>query len=379
MNTLEVNRLFSLINLDLVETFIAYEGWTPASTLGEHIVIWKSDIYPNDQIVLPNSDQLTDSSRRIFDAVSVLSDTLSRPVKEILNEIQKVAADVVQIRVEHTDVEGGTIPLDDGVLLFEKARELVTSGVRSTIEKKRYYSGRLSDELTDFIKSMKFGQTEYGSYAVNVIVPIGVSQDDQQDLAEQSFTRTVSTNLSKGLIAIHDAVISFKDTNNFEVFENSVEEGVSANLCDALIGLSGSSMGRNISIRFSLGNAESSGQFVELEHKFESTSVPHLQAASDYFKNKYQLENYTISGYVTKLHHEENEAFGDITIGAIVNGRGKAVSLQLNQSQYWEAHAAHKSKKPVECTGNLLVTPRSARLVDLSHFRVFGNEDLLLE
>lgn len=367
------------IKIEEVEIYLESLGWSNNSKLGDFATIWSNESFPNEEILLPLSMDLRDSSRRLIEIVRQLSSILKKNEEDILDEIISLAIDVIRIRIIHQDVSEGAIPINDGVLLFERSRDLLIAATRATIEKKKYFAGRMSDDLNLFIEKMKFGQTEKGSYIVNILSPLSNQRDEQIDHNAQSLTRSVSTTLSRGLKALNQASNTAEEQVTEEVLENLIEYGVSANLCDALIGLSGHEEEREISINISLGKSEISDDEVQLEHNFNSNNVPFWKKISNYYKEILEFPNHTISGHVIKLHHEENESFGEITLGATVNGLPKSVSLQLNAEYYWEAHAAHKSGMIVECIGNLLITPRSAKLIEVSNFRVFGTTDFFEE
>lgn len=379
MNNSDQYKLVLEIDPDQLVIYLSRTGWSESSKLGALASVWVNEAYDDNELIVPLSREAKDFNRRVLDVAHQLSVLGEEAVDSILIELSRVKADVIRIRVEHSDVTSGTIPIHDGVLLFEKSRDLLVAAVRSTVKKKRFFEGGMSSDLSDFIDDLKFGQTERGSYVVNVISPVILGESDQQDHAEHSFTRLVSENLARGLTAIKGALEDFEKNEAYEPFDRAVEYGVSANLCDALIGLGGSKQSRDIEIRIDLGKIEESREEIVLAHKFDSEMIPFLELASDYFKDKYVLTDHTISGLVTKLHHAESEEYWEITIDSTLRDRSRSVALQVSDVQYWEAHKAHKNKKYLECTGDVHVTPRSAKLFNLSDFKVFGTDDMLDE
>ena len=115
----------------------------------------------------------------MVDAVIAISLLEVRSPLTVLKEVMGYFADLVRIRVFHNDVDAGTIPINDGVLLNIRARDLMTSAVMSTASKRRHFMGKRSPEVKAYIDSLRLGQTEVGSYIVNIIAPVGPSQSDQ--------------------------------------------------------------------------------------------------------------------------------------------------------------------------------------------------------
>ncbi|MCG8671026.1 MAG: hypothetical protein MI867_16585 [Pseudomonadales bacterium] len=358
--------------------YLTAHGWREDGSIGEFASVWHraEEEHYEFEIIQPLKYDLKDYIQRTFDLVNTLSKFENRSIQEILHDLINFHADVIKIRVVHTDVENGSIPLSDGVLLVEKAKELLTSVTRSTFSKRRYFSGGVSQEITDFIDKFRLGQTEIGSYVVNLIIPVERSSEKQEDLNEVSLTRTVTHTLSRSLTAIDKSIESYKSTHDEQVFERAVEQGVSANLCDALVGLTGESQARDVNITISLSRTDNEYLDIPLQPSFSSNIVEYLKRASDYYKEKYTIRNYTASGQVTGLKHEENERIGTVTVASLVNGKEKHVTFGLPTDEYWKAHQAHGENGIVECHGDLNVSPRSAHLINVYGFTVLSSGDL---
>lgn len=363
---------------DSIANYLRSSGWTESS-LDENISLWHrpEEEFESFELLQPLTKKFRDYSQRVFELVENLTNFEKRAFEEVLDELSNFHADVVKIRVSHDDVESGSIPLDDGVRLFEKTRELFVSIAKSTFSKKKYFGGgKLSEEIANFLDTIRLGQTERGSYIVNLIAPIELIPQDQNDFDKVSVTRSVTKTLARSLTAIDSSINDFKSTNSLTAFDSAVEKGVSANLCDAILGLSGDKRSRNINISISLSQTEELSEEIKLTHRFEVDALPYLEKASEYYKDNYVIPNKTISGLVIKLTHEPNEDSGTVVIDAIVNDRQKNVTVELPIDEYWQSHRAHKRQQPVEVTGDLHVTQKTAKLLDGRNFKAFGDNDL---
>jgi hypothetical protein len=261
-------------------------------------------------------------------------------------------------------------------MLVEKGRELMIASTLSTFQKRRHYSGPRSLDAQNFISDLRLGQTEVGSYIVNIIAPLSKYLVNDSNLESSSLSRAVLTNLSRGLVALDLAVKKYISSEEITVFEATINDGVSANLCDALIGISGQSKNRDFNISLKLGLSENYDQEIKFDHNFNADKISIIERASEYFKGNYIIENYEVSGPVVRMDHESSEEFGVIKVStALVDGQ-KNVSIQLSIDSYWEAHSAHKAGESVVCKGDLHVSPRSANLLNPTGFRVIGTKDM---
>lgn len=374
----QINSIKALLPNQL-SSYLSYSGWVCDGEINKIAQIWhrQERELEDFEIIQPLTRDIKDYAQRVFDLVEVLELFEKRSITAIINDLSNFFADVIKVRVVHEDVKEGSIPLNDGVLLFEKSKELIVSSVRSTFSKRKYFGGgKLADDITGFIGNMKLGQTEHGSYVVNLIAPIVGKEEQQDELVKTSVTRIFTENLSRSLTAINRSIGEYKATQNMSSFDGAVENGVSANLCDALIGISGELEKRDIKISISLSGAEEELREIKLEHSFDYSVIPYLKIASDYYKENYVLYDQVVTGMVTKLFHEEYEEIGVIYISASINGEEKNVKIELPIEHYWQAHSAHKKLNLIECAGDLYVSPRSAKLINVQSFRVISSEDM---
>ncbi|ADE14119.1 hypothetical protein Nhal_0946 [Nitrosococcus halophilus Nc 4] len=368
------------ITPDQIRGYLVSNGWIEEGSIGEIASIWHRTEakYTNFEVVQPEAQYLKDYKKRVWDIIHILSHFEERSYDDVLKDVANFYADLVQIRVVHTDVKDGSIPIEDGVLLIKKAQALITSVTLSTLSKKKLFSGYYPQKAKDHIRNVRLGQTEAGSYIINLISPILQNKEAQSELLERvSFARAVMNTLAKSLEAISYSVEEYRRKSSLFVFDKAVEQGVSANFCDALIGLSGETKARNFSISISLSKAEKSIDKIKLEHSFSSDYIPYLEEASEYFKDNYILQDTKILGIVKKLERDENSESGLVTVTELENEKKRNITFELSGDDYLNAIHAHENRQLVECRGDLHISPRSAKLINNSGFRILSpNRDL---
>lgn len=360
-----------------IELYLETHGWVHDGFINEVATIWHrtEEEYFDYEILLPSSASLKDYDARLVDAIRSLAKFERCSESEVLERLHNFYSDLISIRVVHADVEAGTIPLIDGVELNQKARDLMTSAIMTTLRKGRHFSGRRPPEVKEYLHSLRLGQTQVGSYVVNIIVPIVATDEAQQSSDHTPLARMVTANLMAGLQALEAAIASYGNTRDLTVFDEAVLSGASANLCDALIGMSG--LNRNRS--FYVAVKPSPHEALDSEAKnfcFDSSAVEFIKQASEYYKDNYTLLNRKVIGLVKTLHQVPGEEGGKISVATTLGGVEKSVNIDLSPKEYVEAIHAHEKKEAVECCGDIYVSPRSARLVNPSGFRVLNNNDL---
>lgn len=381
MSSLINNKFIEEINPKALSGYLESKGWIKDGNVFEHAFIWhrKEPESYDFEVIQPLSTDIKAYKQRVYDALNALAEYEERTVQIIAVDIINFYSDLVKVRVVHDDVEGGSIPIDDGVLLVEKARDLLLASTLSTFKKKRHFSGQRSKDVQDYLNQLRLGQTEVGSFIVNLIAPIQFYDSSQIDEEHVSFTRSVTNNLSRSLQALSNSIDRYEKSSNVFDFEEVIDKGVSANLCDALCGLSGSNKTRSFNITIALAGSESDNQELPKKFSFKPSTVPFLEIASSYYKGKYTIKDYEVYGLVSKMKHLPDDEYGEITVKSLVRGVDKNVVIQLPLENYWQAVHAHECSHLVSCKGVLNVTPRSARLLDEFDFRTIDNTEYLTE
>ena len=364
------------ITPERIEVYLAHTGWLEDEGLGEGVAsIWHRQDNESAEVVLPLNRSFRDFRDRLTDALTSLAQFESRPINSIINEIQGLDADFVRVRVIHDDVADGSIPLDEGVILNERARDMMMAAAMSSVVRKKTFIGARADLALTYMKSLRLGQTSIGSYIVNVIAPIPLATNEID--ATRPFARIVTENLSGALISLNEAAKAYQISSDLTVFDDTVNRGVSSNLCEAVLGMSGHGNHRKISISFA-ATPRLTGEVPAVTVEFNDTHFTAIKAAVVYFKGDYVLPRQTIRGYVKRLDREHGDEEGVVSITAVLLGKNeKRVTVALQPPQYAEAIKAHERGLLVEVHGDIHVTPRTATMLNSSGFRVFQNGDLL--
>lgn len=356
--------------------YLESKGWYLKSVLNDIVGIWRSSRYPDSEILQPIDISLMDFSRRAEVLLGVLAETQDKKIDEIVDEINEISNDIIRIRVIHNDVDNGTIPFNDGVELFVKAKELLVSAARSVVKvQKGFYGGKSPEIVTNYFDSLKLSQTEIGSYILKVASPIYQQDEEQSDHCDVPFGRIVSSRIIHSVLKLEKAVESFKKTNNHIHFERVIGDGVGASLCSAIVGLSGQRRNRTVEISIQPSPYASDENLKARVVTVPSNDIPLIEHARDYYLNNYSAMNYELSGKVTKLVRDRDidQNHGVVTITETISGsKGKTrkVEVVLNDKMYDEAIKAHEKSEVMHFIGTLIVSGRKAILSNIQEVTV---------
>lgn len=351
--------------------YIEAKGWFLSLDMPGLAKVWHSNTHSNYEILQPLSMELKDFSNRLDDLVKVISITENKSLTDVVKEIENASSDVISLRVIHDDVANGEIPFFDGILLLNKTKELIVSAARSVVKpQKAKYTGKSPEIVENFLSSLKLGQTEVGSYVLNLIAPIYFVENQQADHCIVPFSRTVSARLLESVTSLSHAIDRFEKNRDFKEFEKIISNGVNATLCSAIIGLSGNNRNRSVEISVQPSPFSSSEISSTTKLLITADKMKYIEDAERFFSNDYVISNYALKGFVTKLNRDINSIGGEITLTE-PSEKNRKVTVELDEEHYLQAIKAHELKNDdVYLVGKLVVTPRKARLINVAEFEI---------
>ncbi|MEU1756300.1 hypothetical protein ABZ436_27105 [Micromonospora matsumotoense] len=339
----------------------------------------------------PLESNLRDYGSRVLDVLRVLAVVEERSELEILQDITNASMDVYLVRTFPTDSAPGLIGLDDGVQAFESLRGLIVAAAYSVSaeQPRAVQPARKPTEVLRFLREVRIGPSSEGSFILSAHTPIPprltsgqqplFDADDASILEPtEPFERRVSLRIYDAAFAANsaakDALVS---PNGLDSFTESVRLGVSANLCEALVGLGGES-GHPFDLSLSLASARPLARRTLLPIHFRRDHIPVLAAAAQELRERIAEEGILVVGNVVRLHRE-NTGSGEISVAGTIDGedRLRRIWMNLAPSDYEQAMRAHQEMRSVSVRGDLVRRGTRLYMRNPSAFQVnqVGEED----
>ena len=378
------DRLATPVSVEQLQDYLKSKQWFEDGKIRNVATIWHRHQDENAEVVLPFS-YVKDFRQRIRDALKAIASFEKCEVSDVISDIRLLYSNVITVRVIHADTDDGTIPINDGVLLISKAKDLLSSAAQAVYAKRKHFSGLTPQHARDYLDTLLLGQTEIGSYVVNVIAPnqensiVGQAIADPTTIDAVPLSQAITLSLVTGLAAFEKASMKYADEGSLKAFDDAVSSGVSANLCDALLGFSGEKHNRTFEISVTAATAAAAPMFGSESRKFEfnEKQVEVLEKASCYYKDDYVLADRELIGYITKLDRPKGETAGTITLDSTLSGVERKVRVLLTGNDYHLAVVAHDNGEMVRVQGDVHVKPKKAELLNPKNFGVIGMEKLI--
>ena len=325
-------------------------GWTKTDEYGDHSDVYSADQMP--EIVLPRHQSLGDYASVVWQLIEVFADVAKTDELALYRDLVTVDWDVVRVRAP--EGEGGSVSVSDGVALMQAARDMFLAAACSVQNPQPIYRAGANKEAADYLKRVRLGQTEQGSFILTLLSPV-VPPPVQLGFAsvwtpeEDPIERRITRRLFDGLAAARQAA-EMTVRGDADAFWNSVDLGVSANLCEALASVM--EPFRAIDVIITWARTRPAPRLRDVV-RFATSDAPILREAARSFRSREPQPNETLVGFVQMLKRDVAERDGTISLRTSIDGTNQSVLTVLRQSDYERALSAHGARNPVVVKGDL--------------------------
>jgi len=365
--------LNSLRPVDVI-SYLRAAGWSREADIGDKASIWVNTGNPAFDLVVPLRRDAADFAIRIAEVLGILEAVEQRSQEQLLKDLLTASADLVRIRALAAQTADGTIPLDLAATFVHHAREMVMAAACATVTPRAYWARRKPTKASEYMERVRMGQTERGSYVLTIHSPVPPALRTETP-AESPFERRVMRTLTRSLVSVLTAAQQATETGDLQPFRTAVHSGVSANLCDALVGLGQISPLKGVEVSVDWSKSRPVDSVPQWTMMIGADFFPIIEEASRLFKETEPREDFELSGFVEKLERPVGVDVGNVSVTTLIEDQPRRVIIELGDPEYQIAVRAHSDSRPISCTGNLSKEGRSFRLTNPRQFEVINIED----
>ena len=328
-------------------------GWAKAEPYGDAADVWLGESRP--EIVLPRTDLLGDYASVVSRLIGIFSQVGGTDEAATLRDLLEADHDVIRVRATE-DATKGSVALDTGVEIVSQAREMLLAAACATVgNPQQVYRAGANKEAADFVKRVRLGQTEHGSFVVTLMAPVPPTVAPALDeswgsIEEEPLSRRVMLRLVEALQATRKAAELWNSGSGHREFEDAVSAGVSANLCDAVAGLIGRTSRLEVSVAWAMNRIP---RRAPARVTFSETYRQPLEEAGRTFRARAPRPGTRLVGSVHKLIRDQQEMEGVVALKAEIDGKIQSVAAVLDETNYGVAIRAHEARNPVIVDGDL--------------------------
>jgi antitoxin component of RelBE/YafQ-DinJ toxin-antitoxin module len=359
--------------------YLRSRAWQQIEQIGDRGTVWTKQASKDEdyEILLPLDRTSSEYARRVSEALQTLAVAEERDEIQVLRDITMTTSDVVRVRLQHGLIEHGTIPFEYGVQMVKEVRDALLAAACATVSPRALYQSRIPQEAMAYVNGLRMGQTEEGSFVLAIqshvtpaLRPANLFPELSETRDDEPFERRVLLRLSEALAAIKQAIVSAGATSDFKPFQDAVAQGVSANLCAALVGLSMDNTAEDVAFDISWSPTRLVTEKLPTRFRFGRDTFPVLREAARLLRESAPIEEFALLGTVTSLHRDETSTSGRITVSALIGKDWRKVRMALSDRDYQTAVKAHSDKEFVIGIGELVRQRRGYDLLNVRDFAI---------
>ena len=362
-----------------VRAYLAANGWTKLGPYHGDT----GDVYclredERESVLVPASTKFADYVTRLMQLAETLGRVENRGQSTVLTDLSLAEVDLIRVRLPKT-YDDSSIPLSAGVDLLDESRKLLLAAACSASRPQRLFRAGRNQKAAAYIDHVRLGQTEPGSFVVNLLAPVTPSltkAESAQTPSLDPFERRVAHMLVSGLRAAREATELVNRGEDVAAFEERVCKGVSANLCQATANLINTGGGLDVSVSWALTRQPHENETDERAAVvFAPSDAAVLEEAGRILSHRQERCDERIEGYVSALARDKFKHKGRATIKAVIDGALASVKVDFSTSEYSRIIKAHEGRLSVSLEGDLQREGHRWRLMNPRDLTVVEDED----
>lgn len=227
-----IEKYINLLHNDKVCQYLSLKGWHEISTLFEGKV--RQFLAPNKEyaILIPISREFSDYYRVMHDSLSVIAAYDNKTLNGLFNILINPSSDILKWRIADDNTSLGAISFNTMLDNIDNIKNILASTCIDIMNPSQYHKKVMVSDVQYQIASYKFGQTEIGSYILNLVSPLGFYQYQLFDpsVEELPMNRRINMRMLKTINDIQQSVLE----NSSQLDDNVASGSISVNFLTAL-------------------------------------------------------------------------------------------------------------------------------------------------
>ena len=351
-----------------IEKYLLFTGWVRDDAFrNPRMWVFKNKLDPEFTIAVPASEKATDFYPRVYSLIQTLSTINEKPEQEIIDSLKSAYTDRLQFRIVTEESKGGKIPLDYAARCLEGLKDLVLYAACAE-ENAKPVCARTCNSAKRSLERFQFGQTQIGSFIINIDVQVADEENEQLYLVdaaappaeppEHKIIKRIGTAISQ-IDSVANRQVKIGD-----LIEDAYKDGITANMCDALSKLKPESL-EDITLETSIYYAEAITQTVE---------PPKVCTFDNVHFDCTLVEDVTLEGIIKMLSksttNDGDEAENTVRLLTKVDGQMRSITLHLSPDNHTLACNAYRDDNEVRVSGTIDKSGKYWFFTEVSEFAV---------
>ena len=356
------------LSAERISKYLLLNGWKQQGLIYNNKVLQFVTSDEKESLLLPVDKSFMDYNFAMYRAFSIMSEYEKVSIKSLFNKLINPSSDILKWRVSDEDTMNGAIPFISMEHNIEFIKDMLSSTCLDILSPSQYHTKLYTKEVQSQITKYKFGQTEIGSYILNVLCPLGYYQYKLFDptVGELPLSRKINLHLIRNINTLQRSA-----QEKSQESRDCISEGkISVNFLNSLTSLYDENKNAELSIEadwnLSIPVAEEFSSYVILDPKFSEEIA---LIAEEFTPKTEQNVVKSFYGKIVNIGAEaeiDNRVMVDIKVATIgENLKTITINASLNYSQYFSiVDTAFQTGSDVKVTGITSSTAKSVKIKD---------------
>lgn len=323
-------------------------------------------------VLLPLVNTFDDNDDVVLRALSVIAKFEETSDINLYNRLTNPSYDFLRWRIAGESTVGGNIPFNSMSANIDFIKDMLGTACLDILSPAVYHAKVYTKEVNEQLSKYSFGQTEIGSYIMNVLCPLGNYQYQLFDplVEDLPLARRINLNILNNIETVQRSV----EDNSQELNDNVESKIISVNFLSSLSEMYEENKDSQITLKADwngdvplIGNQDPISKVLLNPNCFERV----MQTVETYIPKEEQNVMATFFGKITNIGAEaeiENRTVFDIKVATIgENLRTIYVTATLSYSEYFLlADKAFQEGADIKITGIKTTTAKSTKLKEAS-------------
>ncbi len=228
-----LNQYIDKLQNGLICQYLNLNHWQEVAELFNGKV--RQFVTPNDEdaILIPMTNDFSDYYRVMLDSLTTIAKFENDTVKGLITKLINPTADILKWKIADEDTSLGIIPFSAMSSNIDYIKDLLSATCLDILSPSTFHKKVATKNVQEQMAKYKFGQTEVGSYILNLVCPLGYYQYQLFEplINDLPLSRQINLNIINNIHTIQNSIF---DCNS--LLKDKVAEGtLSVNFLNALL------------------------------------------------------------------------------------------------------------------------------------------------
>lgn len=243
---MDLEKMISKLSPERLARYLSIHNWVEIDSLFEGKVRQFLNPQQDDAILLPTDNSFSDYNKIMYRFLCILAEEEKVTVKGLYNKLVNPSCDILKWRIADDNTFNGAIPFSSMGSNIDYIKDMLGSACLDILSPSSYHKKLYTNDVQNQLTKYSFGQTEIGSYILNVLCPLGFYQYQlfNPDEATLPLSRRINLNILRNIEKIQHSV----SENSQEMRDNVAEGNISVNFLTSLSNLYEENKNSNLTI-----------------------------------------------------------------------------------------------------------------------------------